>query len=214
MKELEVKSKKCLKSKWRLQLLYPHSLSLTAELLPTLECHSRADNHGTAATSELTDLLCLCWFFLALWCSFVCSLLISYMTVFECFSLRENRRCLCHSPQFTPFWQVPQGCSHTNGAVYRQQLLSPGHTQVCVCSSRGISMAGSNPISLPELSAAGEDSKSSLSPDSSCCCLVLEHKWLIANLAPRQEQSAKLLFIEVFLCAPSLSFLPSVRGGR
>lgn len=153
-------------------------------------------------------------FFLALWCSFVCSLLISYMTVFECFSLRENWRCLCHSPQFTPFWQVPQGCSHTNGAVYRQQLLSPGHTQVCVCSSRGISMAGSNPISLPELSAAGVDSKSSPSPDSSCCCLVLEHKWLIANLAPRQEQSAKLLFIEVFLCATSLSFLPSVRGGR
>lgn len=129
-------------------------------------------------------------------------------------SLSEKTEAVC----VTPHTSLHSGKSLR--AVVTQMVLCTGSSscpqdwgQVCVCSSRGISMAGSNLISMPDLSAAGVDSKNSASPDSSCCCLVLKHKWLIANLVPRQEQSAKLLFIGLFLCATSPSFLLSVRGG-
>lgn len=201
--------KKCSKSKWRLQLLYPHSLSLTAQLLPTLKCHSRVDNHGTAVTSELTGQLCLCWFFcfLMLFCLFLYWFpMWQHLNV----SLWENWSCLCHS--LHSILARPSGMlSHKWCCV--QAAAPVPRTGPGVCAAAGLPVTGSNPISLPELSAAGVDSENSASPDSSCCCLVLKHKWLIANLAPRQEQSAEVLFIEVFICATSLSILLSVREG-
>lgn len=90
--------------------------------------------------------------------------------------LSEKTEAVC----VTPHTSLHSGTSLRD--VVTQMVLCTGSSSCaqdgarCVCAAAGLAVTGSNPISLPELSAAGVDSKNFASPDSSCCCLVLKHK--------------------------------------